>query len=227
MNFIPLDNSSTFNKNSENNKENFYNSDDSHSRILKFIYNSNNKLLKKDFFRENENNSEISINSQKNEKYFKLSSFSLQKPKVIFSNGIEEIYDDSKNISDDDKFIYNISNKKFSTPPRNTKSSYKKTKEHIKTPYRTTKSRSSKNKTKKNKDNNKSNISTKSNIYWKSLLYDEEIMDNNISQEINIEINRNCNSVILENNIDNKKEYKLIFGNNPYEDNEEDLNKSI
>ena len=56
MNFIPLDNSSTFNKNSENNKENFYNSDDSHSRILKFIYNSNNKLLKKDFFIENENN---------------------------------------------------------------------------------------------------------------------------------------------------------------------------
>lgn len=225
MNFIDSDNSPSFNK-SYDNKKNEENSDDNHNKILKFIYNTNNKLFKKKAFTENEINYEININSQKNkvkEICFKLTPFSLQKQKVVFSNGIEEIDDGDSKIADD-KFFYKISNKKYSTPPRNTKSIYKKTKEHIKTPYKTTKSRSSKNKSKKNKDNNKSNISTKSRNYWKSLLYDENLNNNNISQEIDFEINRICNSAILENTFINKKGYRdLIY----LEDNEEDLNKSF
>ena len=226
MNFIRIDNSTTFNKNPNYKNQNFENSDDNYSRTLNFIYNSNTKLFKKNLFQENENNSEINLSSEKDTKEicFKLSSFSQQKQKVIFANGIEEIYDDSKNNADDD-FFYKISNKKYSTPPRNTKSSYKKTKEHIKTPYKTTKSRSSRNKSKKN-NNYKINISTKSSNYWKSLLYDDDEEIINISQEIDIEINHICNSFILENPFVNKKEYKLLFCN-LHEDNDEDLNKSF
>jgi hypothetical protein len=193
------------------------------NRALNFIFNSSNKIFKKES-QENENNTEIYLTSNKKEIFFKLSSFSQEKQKVIFSSGIEEIFDDTKD-SLDDKFIFNISNKKFSTPPRNTKSSYKKTKEHIKTPYRTTKSRTSKNKTKKTKENNKSSISTKSSNYWKSLLFDEEMVNKNIPSDVNIDINRNCNSVILENPY--KIEFKLLFNDNFSDDNEEDLNKSI
>jgi len=209
------------NINNDDIKLNSINSNNNKNRILNFIFNSSNKMFKK---AENENNSEISLTSDKKEIVFKLSSFSQEKQKVIFSSGIEEIFDDSKDTLDD-KFIFNISNKKFSTPPRNTKSSYKKTKEHIKTPYRTTKSRTSKNKTKKSKENNKSTISTKSSNYWKSLLFDEEMINKNISQDINIDINRNCNSIILENPY--KIDFKLLFSDNFSDDNEEDLNKSI
>ena len=228
MNFIRIDNSTTFNKNENYKNSNFENSNENQSSTLNFIYNSNKKLFKKNLFKENENNSEISLSSEKKdakEISFKLSSFSQQKQKVIFSNGIEEIYEDSKNNAEDE-FFYNISNKKYSTPPRNTKSSYKKTKEHIKTPYKTTKSHSSRNKSKKN-NNYEINISTKSSNYWKSLLYDaEEIINNNISQEIDIEIYHIYNSFILENPFVNKKEYKLLFCN-PNEDIDEDLNKSF
>lgn len=221
MNFRKFDNSSL-----NNNKSHLHNSNNK-SRAWNFIFNSNNKLFKKESPTENEINSDKRINSQKKEVFLKLNSFSNEKQQVIFSNGIQEILYQEPETLEKDKFFFNISNKKFSTPPRNTKSSYKKTKEHIKTPYRTTKSRSSKNKSKSDKDNNKSNFSTKSSNYWKSLLYVEEIMNNNISQEINIEINRICSSVILENPYGNKNEYRLLFNNISPEENEEDLNKSI
>ena len=212
------------NKNNDDIKQNSNDtSNNNRNRILNFIFNSSNKIFKKES-PENENNSEISLTSDKKEIVYKLSSFSQEKQTVIFSSGIEEIFDDSKDTLDD-KFIFNISNKKFSTPPRNTKSSYKKTKEHIKTPYRTTKSRTSKNKTNKTKENNKSSISTKSSNYWKSLLFNEEMVNKNIPQDVNIDINRNCNSVILENPY--KIEFKLLFNDNFSDDNEEDLNKSI
>ena len=212
------------NNNDDNIKTNSINinSNNKH-RALNFILNSSNKIFKKES-PENENNSDISLTSKKEEIFFKLSSFSQEKQKVIFSSGIEEIFDDSKDILED-KFIFNVSNKKFSTPPRNTKSSYKKTKEHIKTPYRTTKSRTSKNKTKKTKENKKSSISTKSSNYWNSLLFGEEMINKNIPQDVNIDINRNCNSLILENPY--KIDFKLIFNDNFSDDNEEDLNKSI
>ena len=221
MNYMKNNVPIKLNINNDDIKLNSINSNNNKNRILNFIFNSSNKMFKK---AENENNSEISLTSDKKEIVFKLSSFSQEKQKVIFSSGIEEIFDDSKDTLDD-KFIFNISNKKFSTPPRNTKSSYKKTKEHIKTPYRTTKSRTSKNKTKKSKENNKSTISTKSSNYWKSLLFDEEMINKNISQDINIDINRNCNSIILENPY--KIDFKLLFSDNFSDDNEEDLNKSI
>ena len=213
------------NKNNDDIKTNHINTNNNNNknRALNFIFNSSNKIFKKES-PENENNTEIYLTSNKKEIFFKLSSFSQEKQKVIFSSGIEEIFDDTKD-SLDDKFIFNISNKKFSTPPRNTKSSYKKTKEHIKTPYRTTKSRTSKNKTNKTKENNKSSISTKSSNYWKSLLFNEEMVNKNIPQDVNIDINRNCNSVILENPY--KIEFKLLFNDNFSDDNEEDLNKSI
>ena len=212
------------NNNNDDIKTNYINTNNNNkNRALNFIFNSSNKIFKKES-QENENNTEIYLTSNKKEIFFKLSSFSKEKQKVIFSSGIEEIFDDTKD-SLDDKFIFNISNKKFSTPPRNTKSSYKKTKEHIKTPYRTTKSRTSKNKTKKTKENNKSSISTKSSNYWKSLLFNEEMVNKNIPQDVNIDINRNCNSVILENPY--KIEFKLLFNDNFSDDNEEDLNKSI
>ena len=171
-------------------------------------------------------NSDLNLTSYKKEIIFKLTTFSQERQQVIFSNGVEEIFDDSKNVADD-KLFYNISNKKFSIPPRNTKSSYKKTKEHIKTPYKTTKSRSSRNKSKNIKENNKDNNSKKRNNYFRSLLFDEEMLNNNISQDMNIDINRVCNSVIMENPFGNKKEYRALFCNNYTDDNEEDLNKSI
>ena len=212
------------NKNNDDIKQNSNDTNNNNrNRILNFIFNSSNKIFKKES-PENENNSEISLTSDKKEIVYKLSSFSQEKQTVIFSSGIEEIFDDSKDTLDD-KFIFNISNKKFSTPPRNTKSSYKKTKEHIKTPYRTTKSRTSKNETKKSKENNKSRISTKSSNYWKSLLFDGEMINKNIPQDISIDINRNCNSVILENPY--KIDFKLLFSDYFSDDNEEDLNKSI
>ena len=226
MNFLRYDNSNNKNNYKEdNNKINFHNKSNNKNKTLNYIFSSSNKLFKKES-PENENNSDINLNSYKREIIFKLTSFSQEKQQVIFSSGVEEIFDDSKNIVDD-KLFYNISNKKFSTPPRNTKSSYKKTKEHIKTPYKTTKSRSSRNKSNNIKENNKSKVSTKSTNYWKSLLYDEEMINNNISQDMNIDINRICNSVIMENPYGNKKEYRTLFCNNYTDDNEEDLNKSI
>lgn len=223
MNFIDFCSYSSHN--SFDNKKNNINSDDYNNKILKCIYNSNNRIFKKNILAENEINSQINLTSpiiETKEIYFKLSPFSQQKQKVIFSNGIEEIYDDSSSISND-KLFFNISNKKYSTPPRNIKFSYKKTKEHIKTPYKTTKSHSSRNKSKSIENNYKSSISTKSITFWKSLIYNKE-RKNNISQEINIEINRTCNSVILDNPFINKKEYKLLI---TLEDNDEDLNKSF
>ena len=224
MNFKKNENSKNKNRKQEDNNINPENINNNKKRALNFIFNSSNKLFKKEY-PENENNSDINLASYKKEIIFKLTSFSQERQQVVFSNGVEEIFDDSKIA--DDKLFYNISNKKFSTPPRNSKSSYKKTKEHIKTPYKTTKSRSSRNKSKNNKENNKSNISTKSSNYWKSLLFDEEMINNNISQDMNIDINRICNSVILENPFGNKKEYRTLFSNNYNDDNEEDLNKSF
>ena len=125
-------------------------------RLLNFIYNSNNRLLKKDF-PEKENNSEkISLSSLKKEIIYKLTSFSQEDRSVQFSPGIEEIECESRNdIDENDSFFMKLSNKKkFSTPPKKMKSSYKKTKEHIKTPYKTTKSRSTKNKSKNTNDIN-------------------------------------------------------------------------
>lgn len=194
------------------------------NKALNFIFNSNYKLFQKDS-QESETNSQLNIPSYKREILFKLTSFSQGKQNVVFSNGIEEIYDDDKN-DGDEKFFENISNKKFNTPPRTTKSSYKKTKDHIKTPYKTTKSHSSINKSKKSEKNNKSNLSTKSNNYWKSLFFDEEMINNNISQDVNIDINHMCNSVIIENPFNNKIEYRLLFCNNFSDDNDEELNKS-
>ena len=123
--------------------------------------------------------------------------------------------------------------KHFRTPPKNAKTSYKKTKEHIKTPYKTTKSRSSRNKSKSSKDNNiinfnKSNISTKSSNYWKTLLDNNDYtFMNNFSQEQDVDVNRNCNSVILDNPYINQKEYKNLFSNMSFEDNDEEINKSF
>ena len=236
------------------------------TRLLNFIYNSNNRLLFKDFS-EKENNTEKksfdkkkSFDNLKKEIMYKLTSYSQEGRNVQFSSGIEVIESEIKEEDDnffekisnkkkfkrieeieseikeeDDNFFEKISNKKkFKTPPKSIKTSYKKTKEHIKTPYKTTKSRSSRNKSKNTKDSNiinynKSNASTKSSYYWKMLL----LLDNgntftkNFSQEQEVDINRNCNSVILENPYINQKEYKNIFLNMSFEDNDEEINKSF
>ena len=206
-------------------------SQNSNSRLLNFIYNSNNRLLRKDFTEKENNSEKLSLSSLKKEIIIKLTSFSQESRNVQFSGAIEEIESESKDENDD---IFNkiFNKKKFSTPPRKLKSSYKKTKEHIKTPYKTTKSRSSRNKSKNNMDinmnyNNKSNISTKSSYYWKSLLDNDDLVFHNFSQGYDIEINRICNSVIIENPYINQKEYKKLFYNISLEDNDEDLNKSF
>ena len=231
MNFMRFDDLITYNKNFNNKQNANYSNNNNQTRAINFIYNSNNKLFQKERTPELEkDNSRINLTSLKKEIIYKLTSYTQEEQKVKFTNGIEEIYDDNKNDNldnIDNKLFFNISNKKFSTPPRNTKSSYKKTKEHIKTPYRTTKSRSTKDKSKINKDNNKSNKSTKSSNYWKSLFFNDEMVENNISKEIDIDINRNCNSMILDNPYTIKKEYRLLFCNMSLDDNEEDLNKSF
>ena len=160
MNFTIFNDSSMTDKNSD--KSNINSSSNKSNKILNFIYNSSNKIIhKEDLIQDKDNNIEnINLNSSKNEIYFKLNSYSQGGKKVIFSSGIEEIDDDGKAETSEEKYFFNISKRKFSTPPRNTKSSYKKTKEHIKTPYKTTKSRSSNYKSKQTKDINKNNIST-------------------------------------------------------------------
>ena len=228
MNFTLFNDSTMTNKNSDKSNNNSSNSKS--NKILNFICNSSNKIIhKEDLTQYKDNNIEnINLNSSKQEIYFKLNSYSQGGKKVIFSSGIEEIDDDGKVDSSEEKYFYNISKRKFSTPPRNTKSSYKKTKEHIKTPYKTTKSRSSRNKSKQTKDINKNNnISTKSSNYWRSLLFDDERLINDLSPEQEIDINRNCNSIILENPYANKSEYRFLFGSNSLEDNDEELNKSF
>ena len=228
MNFMENEDSFIINKNTEGNKAETRstNRNNNKLRAINFIFSSNNKLFKKES-QPSQTNSQLNIPPYKREILFKLTSFSHEKQKVMFSNGIEEIFDDSKN-SGEDKFIFNLSNKKYSTPPKNTKSSYRKTKEHIKTPYKTTKSHSTRNKSKKSKNNNKNDIRAKSSNYWKSLLFDFETINNNISQDFNIDNNQACNSVIMENPFNNKIEYKLLFYNNNFrEDNEEELNNSI
>ena len=225
MNFTIFNDSSMTNKNSDKSSNN--SSNNKSNKIMNFIWNSNNKIIHKELTPEKENNIEnINLNSSKNP-IFKLNSYSQGGKKVIFSSGIEEIDDDGKTDSFEEKYFFNISKRKFSTPPRNTKSSYKKTKEHIKTPYKTTKSRSSRNKSKQTKDKNKSSISTKSTNYWRSLLFDDEGAINDPSQEKEIDINRNCNSMILENPYANKLEYRFLFCNNSLEDNDEEFNKSF
>ena len=210
------------------------NSPSNNSRLLNFIYNSNHRLLRKDFTEKENNSEKLSLASLKKEILCKLTSYSQEGRSVQFSAGIEEIENDSKDddIAENDSFFMKLSNKKkFNTPPRKIKTSYKKTKEHIKTPYKTTKSRSSRNKSKNSKESNlwnsKSNISTKSNYYWKSLLDNENTIMKNFSQGNENEINRISNSVILENPYTNQEEYKDIFYNIFLEDNDEDLNKSF
>ena len=227
MNFKIFNKSTMIDKNSD--KSNNNSSISKSNKILNFIYNSSNKIIHKvELTQEKDNNIEnINLNSSKKEIYFKLNSYSQGGKKVIFSSGIEEIDDDGKIDSSEEKYFFNISKRKFSTPPRNTKSSYKKTKEHIKTPYKTTKSRSSRNKSKQTKDINRNNISTKSKIYWRSLLFDDERGINDLSPEQEIDINRNCNSIILENPYANKLDYRFLFYNNSLEDNDEELNKSF
>ena len=202
------------------------------SRILNFIYDSNNRLLFKDFSEKENNTDKKSYESLKKEIIYKLTSFSQESRNVQFSSRVEEIECDNKD--ENEIFFEKISKKKnYRTPPKNAKTSYKKTKEHIKTPYKTTKSRSSRNKSKNTKDSNiincnKSNVSTKSSNYWKTLL---ENNDNtflkNFSQEPDDDVNRNCNSVMLENPYNNQKEYKNLFLNISLEDNDEEMNKSF
>ena len=123
------------------------------TRLLNFIYNSNNRLLFKDFSEKENNTEKKSFDNLKKEIMYKLTSYSQEGRNVQFSSGIEEIESEIK--EEDDNFFEKISNKKkFKTPPKSIKTSYKKTKEHIKTPYKTTKSRSSRNKSKSSKDNN-------------------------------------------------------------------------
>ena len=202
------------------------------SRILNFIYHPNNRLLFKDFSEKENNTEKKSYESLKKEIIYKLTSYSQERRNVQFSNGIEEI--ECENKDESDIFFENISKKKhFRTPPKNAKTSYKKTKEHIKTPYKTTKSRSSRNKSKSSKDNNiinfnKSNISTKSSNYWKTLLDNNDYtFMSNFSQAQDVDVNRNCNSVILDNPYINQKEYKNLFSNMSFEDNDEEMNKSF
>ena len=200
------------------------------TRLLNFIYNSNNRLLFKDFSEKENNTEKKSFDNLKKEIMYKLTSYSQEGRNVQFSSGIEEIEFEIK--EEDDNFFEKISNKKkFKTPPKSIKTSYKKTKEHIKTPYKTTKSRSSRNKSKNTKDSiinyKKSNASTKSSYYWKILLDNGNTFTKNFSQEQEVDINRNCNSVILENPYINQKEYKNIFLNMSFEDNDEEINKSF
>ena len=200
------------------------------SRILNFIYHPNNRLLFKDFSEKENNTEKKSFDNLKKEIMYKLTSYSQEGRNVQFSSGIEEIESEIK--EEDDNFFEKISNKKkFKTPPKSIKTSYKKTKEHIKTPYKTTKSRSSRNKSKNTKDSiinyKKSNASTKSSYYWKILLDNGNTFTKNFSQEQEVDINRNCNSVILENPYINQKEYKNIFLNMSFEDNDEEINKSF
>ena len=201
------------------------------TRLLNFIYNSNNRLLFKDFSEKENNTEKKSFDNLKKEIMYKLTSYSQEGRNVQFSSGIEEIESEIK--EEDDNFFEKISNKKkFKTPPKSIKTSYKKTKEHIKTPYKTTKSRSSRNKSKNTKDcniinYNKSNASTKSSYYWKMLLDNGNTFTKNFSQEQEVDINRNCNSVILENPYINQKEYKNIFLNMSFEDKDEEINKSF
>jgi hypothetical protein len=211
------------------NKENSM-SNNKKNKALNFISNFNNKLFFKEYMPEEEqenDNSQNKLFSLKKEIFYKLTAYTQEDRTVKFSSGIEEIYDDNKSDDIDYKLFYNISNKKFSTPTKNTKSSYKKTKEHIKTPYKSTKSNSTRDKTKINKDKN-NNISSKSSNYWKSILADEnDTMNDSSSKDVEIDINRNCNSIILENPFANKKEYKILFCNISQDDNEEGLNKSF
>ena len=200
------------------------------TRLLNFIYNSNNRLSFKDFSEKENNTEKKSFDNLKKEIMYKLTSYSQEGRNVQFSSGIEEIESEIK--EEDDNFFEKISNKKkFKTPPKSIKTSYKKTKEHIKTPYKTTKSRSSRNKSKNTKDSiinyKKSNASTKSSYYWKILLDNGNTFTKNFSQEQEVDINRNCNSVILENPYINQKEYKNIFLNMSFEDNDEEINKSF
>ena len=200
------------------------------TRLLNFIYNSNNRLLFKDFSEKENNTEKKSFDNLKKEIMYKLTSYSQEGRNVQFSSGIEVIESEIK--EEDDNFFEKISNKKkFKTPPKSIKTSYKKTKEHIKTPYKTTKSRSSRNKSKNTKDSiinyKKSNASTKSSYYWKILLDNGNTFTKNFSQEQEVDINRNCNSVILENLYINQKEYKNIFLNMSFEDNDEEINKSF
>ena len=78
-----------------------------------------------------------------------------------------------------------------------------------------------------NYNNNRSNLSTKSSYYWKSLLDNGDMIVTNFSQGYDIEINRACNSVIIDNPYINQKEYRKIFCNISLEDADEDLNKSF
>ena len=202
------------------------------SRILNFIYDSNNRLLFKDFSEKENNTDKKSYESLKKEIIYKLTSFSQESRNVQFSSRIEEIECDNKD--ENEIFFEKISKKKnYRTPPKNAKTSYKKTKEHIKTPYKTTKSRSSRNKSKNTKDSNiincnKSNVSTKNSNYWKTLLdNNDNTFLKNFSQEQDDDVNRNCNSVILENPFNNQKEFKNLFLNISLEDNDEEMNKSF
>ena len=163
-------------------------------RLLNFIYNSNRRLIRKDFTEKENNSEKLSLASLKKEILCKLTSYSQEGRSVQFSSNIEEIENESKNDQlENDNFFMKLSNKKkYSTPPRKMKTSYKKTKEHIKTPYKTTKSRSSRNKSKNTKEiniwNNKSNISSKSSYYWKSLLDNDDTIMKNFSQENEFEV---------------------------------------
>ena len=102
MNFMNID-SFTINNNPQDIQTETHTVNNNRNKALNFIFNSNYKLFQKDS-QESETNSQLNIPSYKREILFKLTSFSQGRQNVVFSNGIEEIFDDGKN-DGDEKFL--------------------------------------------------------------------------------------------------------------------------
>ena len=159
---------------------NFINHSENVNNLINII-NKSNKSIKQNELLSQNNIKQYQYSNSIKEGIIKIFPYSKISRKVEFNQQTEE-YEPDINKS------FNGSNRKLFTPKKRNTKSYKKTKEHIKTPFKSTKSKSSIVKSQISiKSKNKNNY-----VLWKSLLPDEnmdisfenEYLDNYYTEKI-------------------------------------------
>ena len=159
---------------------NFINHSENVNNLINII-NKSNKSIKQNEILSQNNIKQYQYSNSIKDGIIKICPYSKISRKVEFNQQTEE-YEPDINKS------FNGSNRKLFTPKKRNTKSYKKTKEHIKTPFKSTKSKSSIIKSQISiKSMNKNN-----SVLWKSLLSDEnmdisfenEYLDNYYTEKI-------------------------------------------
>lgn len=195
------------------NNQNFISHSENINNLVNII-NKSNKSIKQNELSSQNSFKPFHLSNTIKDGIFKILPYSKISRKIEFNQQTEEY----ENIEEINK-SFNNSNRKLCTPKKRNTKSYKKTKEHVKTPFKSTKSKSSIIKSQINiKPMSKNNF-----VLWKSLLPDE-YMDSSFENDY---LDEHYYTERIENPYLSKNNYIDDFQN--YKDNEDDDedNKSI